>query len=146
MNTDGGVGGTRSARNEHDARPACELAVRLTHVCRTTFLPADDEPQAFARVVERIENREIALSRHAEGKVDTLSDEVVDENPAAGTHESSVEYEEGAAILHAAHGYPGSYNRPGPAPPPEGRETHRWWRRSRCRRRLVSALSRCCSG
>jgi len=107
VNADCRIGSTRSARNEDDARSTGKLSIRLPHVSRAPFLPADDEPKAIARLVKRIEHRQIALARHAEGEVDALSYKIVDENTAAGTHESSGEYEEGWAILHAAAGVPG---------------------------------------
>ena len=47
---------------------------------------ADDEPQLLARVIERVEHRQIALAGNAEGELDALSDEVVDEYLAAGAH------------------------------------------------------------
>src|SRR5215831_113424 len=115
VDADCSVGRTRSARDEDDAGTARELAVRLAHVGGASLLPADDEPQALAHVVERVEDRQVTLARDAEGEVDALSKEIVDEDAAAGAHESSEEYEKGAAILHAARANPGSYNRPGPA-------------------------------
>ena len=74
----------RAARHHHDARPAGELAVRLRHHRGPALLPAGDDFDLVANVVERVEQRQKALARHAENAVDTVSDERVGEMPRAG--------------------------------------------------------------
>ena len=49
VDADGGVRRARPAGDEHDARPAGELAVRLAHVSRAAFLAADDERASRSR-------------------------------------------------------------------------------------------------
>ena len=71
----------RAARDETDARPAGELAVRVRHVGGADLVPRRDVPDR--RVDERVEHREIALARHAEREVDAVDLELVDENPPA---------------------------------------------------------------
>ena len=71
----------RPARDHADARPAGELAVRLRHVRGAHLVAAGDE--ADRGVVERVEHGEVALARNAEGEVDPVQRELVDEDPAA---------------------------------------------------------------
>ncbi len=69
---------------KRDAGPAGQLAVRLGHVRRAAFLPADDQPQPIARVVQGVEHRQIALAGNAKGQVDALGKKVGDQDLAAG--------------------------------------------------------------
>ena len=82
VHADRGVGGARAARDEADARPARHLAVGFGHERGAAFLAVDDE--ADARVVQRVEHVEVALARHAEGGVDAVDLECVDQDLAAG--------------------------------------------------------------
>ena len=84
VHADRGIRGAGTARHEGDAGTARELAVRLRHVGGTAFLPAHDERQPVADVVERVEHREIALARHRERVRRALREEVGDEDFAAG--------------------------------------------------------------
>ena len=70
------------ARDEHDARPAGDLADRLRHHGGAALLPADGELDR--PVVERIERREIAFARHAEHVLHAVHDQLVDQDFAAG--------------------------------------------------------------
>jgi hypothetical protein len=90
VNPDRGVRGARPARDEGDAGPPGELAVGLGHVRRPALLPAYDEPDRVARVAERVERREVALSRNAEDRVDPVDPELVDEDAPAGSHAPNV--------------------------------------------------------
>ena len=72
-----------AARDEADARPAGELAVGVGHEGGAAFLAVDDQADA-ARVVQRVEHREVALAGNAERVVDAVDQQLVDENAAAG--------------------------------------------------------------
>ena len=78
------VGRARPARHEADARPAGEFAVGVGHVGGAALLPAHDEADLLARVIERVEHGEIALARHAVGRVDAVDEELIDQDLCAG--------------------------------------------------------------
>ena len=82
VQADAGVGGARAARDEADARPAAELALRLGHERRAAFLAAGDEADALAVLVKAVEHRQVALARHAEDGVDALLDQRFDQRVA----------------------------------------------------------------
>ena len=84
VHADARVGRARTARNETDARPASEFAVGFGHVGGAAFLPAHDEADLLARVIERVEYGEVALARHAVGSVDAMDEELIDEDLCAG--------------------------------------------------------------
>ncbi len=84
VDADRGVGGTRAARHEADAGPARHLAVGLRHVGGAAFLPADDEPDLVAGVVQGIERGQIAFPGHAESGIDAVDLERVDQDLTAG--------------------------------------------------------------
>ena len=69
---DRGVGGARPARDEADARPAAQLALRIGHERRAALLPAGDEADAIGVLVKAIEHGQEALAGHAEHGVDAL--------------------------------------------------------------------------
>ena len=73
-----------SARHQRDPGPAGQLAVRLGHVRRAAFLPADDQPQRFARIVQGVEHRQIAFAGNAKSQIDALGKKVGDQDLAAG--------------------------------------------------------------
>ena len=76
------VGRARAAGHHGDAGLAGELAVGLRHHRGAGLLAADDV--ADLAVVERVEQCEIALAGHAEGHVDAVDLELVDQDLAAG--------------------------------------------------------------
>ncbi len=80
MQSDAGIGRTRTARHEGDPRLAHQLAVGLGHVGRAAFLAADDVADRVALGVERVERREIALARHAEDGVGAVDAQLVDQD------------------------------------------------------------------
>ena len=84
MDADGRVRRAGPAGHERDAGAAGQLAVGFRHVGGAALVAADDKPQRFARFVERVEDREIALARNAEGEVDALREEIGDQNLATG--------------------------------------------------------------
>ena len=57
---------------------AGELAVGVRHVRGADLVAARDEPDR--RVVERVEHGQVAFAGHAEGHVDAVHDELVDED------------------------------------------------------------------
>ena len=73
-----GVGRAGPAGDEADAGPAGQLAVGLRHHRGAALLAADRDGDR--RVVQRVEDREVALAGHAEEMVDAVHDELVDEN------------------------------------------------------------------
>jgi len=93
VDRDRGVGGARPAGDEADARPARQLAIGLGHVAGAAFLAAGDQPDGVARVVERVEHRQEAFARHAEGEVDAMALQGIDQDLAAA-----------AAVVGLGHG------------------------------------------
>jgi hypothetical protein len=85
MQSDAGIGGARSTRDEADAGLAGELAVGFRHVGGAPFLPTDDVADRIALGVQRIQRRQIAFARHAEDRVDTVDAKLIDQDlrPAA---------------------------------------------------------------
>ncbi len=82
MHPDGGIGRTRAARDEGDARPPGERAIGTGHEGDATFLSAHHQID-FGRVVQRIEHREEAFAGDGENAVAALRDELVDQDTAA---------------------------------------------------------------
>jgi len=82
MHADRGVGGARTAGDETDARFAGHLAVGLGHESRSPFLAVDHETDV--RVVQRVEHIQVAFAGDAEGGVDAVDAERVDQDLAAG--------------------------------------------------------------
>ena len=62
--------------------PPAQLALRLGHEGGTALLPAGDEADALAMLVEAVERGEKALARHAERGVDALREQRLDERVA----------------------------------------------------------------
>ena len=87
VHADGRVRRARAARDEADPRPARELAVGLGHVRCGSLVAARDQPDR--RVVERVEHRQVALAGDAEGQLDAVQLELVDERLAAASHRST---------------------------------------------------------
>ena len=69
------------------ARPPGELAVGLGGIRGALLVAAGD--QADRRVVERVEDGQVALAREAEREVGAVQLELVDEDPAAGSSRRS---------------------------------------------------------
>ncbi len=84
VHADGRLRRARATRDEADPGAAGELAVRLRRVRGSLLVAAGDEPDR--RVVERVEHGQEALARQAEGEVDAVQLELVDEDPAAAPH------------------------------------------------------------
>ncbi len=84
MDADTGVRRSGTARDECNARAPRQLAERLRHVGRAAFLPAHDERKAIARIVQRVENGEVALARNGKRMRRALGKKIRDEYFAAG--------------------------------------------------------------
>src|SRR5690606_16955384 len=78
------IGSAWTAGDEADARLAGEAAVAVCHHCRAAFLAADDGLDL--RVVQGVENREIAFAGNAEQPVYTVHFKRVDNELAASSH------------------------------------------------------------
>jgi hypothetical protein len=78
------VGGARSAGDETDARAAGHLADRLRHHRGAALLPANGDGKIA--VVKRIENRQVALARHAEDVAHAVNAQLIDQNLGRGPH------------------------------------------------------------
>ena len=79
------MSGARSAGHQTDTGTTGELAVRLGHVRRTLLVARDDQLQR--RVVERIEDGEVALARNSERQLGAVQHELIDEDlTAAAAH------------------------------------------------------------
>ena len=85
VDADRGVARAGAAGDEADTRPAAQLALRLGHVARTAFVAAGDEADLLAVLVEAVEGSEEALAGNAEGGVDALGDQRLDQGMAGGT-------------------------------------------------------------
>ena len=68
-----------------EPRAAGQLATGLRHVRSAAFLPADDEAEALAHVVHRIEDGKVAFAGNAECEVRALCEQAGDEDFAART-------------------------------------------------------------
>ena len=79
------VGCTGTAGDEADARPAGQPSVAIRHHRGATFLAADDGADA-ARIMQRVEHREVGLARHAIDAVDAVGFKRFDNQFSAGFH------------------------------------------------------------
>src|SRR5437870_2906388 len=74
----------RTARDQRDAGPPAELAVGVGHVRGAALVPADDEADTVARVVQPVQHRQMALARDAEDVVHALDEQALHQDlPAA---------------------------------------------------------------
>jgi hypothetical protein len=76
------VGGAWTARDEADARPTGQFAIRLCHVGGARLVPAHDHPDHVLNIVQRIEHCQEALARNAKSRIDAMGHQAVDEEPA----------------------------------------------------------------
>src|SRR5581483_4726752 len=82
VDADGGVRRTGRACDEADPRAPRELAVGVGHVRGAGLVTRRVESDR--RVRDRVEDAEIALARDAKGGVDTVDDQLVDEDARGG--------------------------------------------------------------
>ena len=70
--------------------PAGQLAVGIGGVGGRSLVAAGDDAQPVTVRIEAVEQREVALARHAERQLDALQHELVGEQvPAAPRHSST---------------------------------------------------------
>ncbi len=69
-----------TAGDETNAGAAGELAIGLRHVGGAAFLAAGDQVDVLGDVVKGIQRRQIAFSRNAENRIDTMNAQGVDKN------------------------------------------------------------------
>ena len=79
MHADRGVGRARPARDEADARPARQLAVRLGHEGGPALLAIDDETNLVAIRVKAVEHSQVAFTRYAECVCHALRHQALDD-------------------------------------------------------------------
>ena len=79
---DAGIGRTRPAGHEADARAPGELALCIGHERGTAFLSASDEADAFAVLVKAVEHGQKTFAGNTEHGVDALGDQSLDQRVA----------------------------------------------------------------
>ena len=85
MHGDAGVAGAGAAGDEHHAGQSGQLGVGHRHEAGAALAAAGDQVQPVVRV-QRVEQGDVALARHAEGAVDALGGEEVHELFGGGGH------------------------------------------------------------
>ena len=85
MHSDRGVRGARSAGDHADAGPTGELSVRFGHIGCSALMPCADE-RNFRHIMQRVEHRQVTLTRHAVDAPHALEAQSVDENLPAAAH------------------------------------------------------------
>ncbi len=97
VHADRRLGRAGPARDHADAGTAGQLAVRLRHVGRARLVAARDQPDR--RLVEAVEQLEVALARHAERDLGAVHRELVGEQLAAPARRSQTVLEVDARAL-----------------------------------------------
>ncbi|MNG08121.1 hypothetical protein D3C84_914580 [compost metagenome] len=85
VDADRGIGCPRASGDEADAWLAGEFAVGFGHIGRAAFLTADDQVDFFLYVMQCIEYREVALSRHTESSFDAVDAQGIHQNLTSAT-------------------------------------------------------------
>ena len=78
------VGGAGTAADERHARPPRHLGIADRHEAGAALVTTDDGLDGIA-VVQSVEDRQIALARHAEDAVDAVSGQAVDDEVGGAT-------------------------------------------------------------
>ena len=84
MDAVGGIGRARPAGDKADARAPGHFADCLGHHGGAALLPADGDGEIA--VVERIEHREVTLTRHAEYVAHAVNAQLIDQNLGGSPH------------------------------------------------------------
>ena len=77
------VARSRSSRHQRDSRTAGQLAASVGHVGGATLLPADDQLDPVASVVERVQHGQVAFPGDAEDLIGALGEQALHEDLAA---------------------------------------------------------------
>jgi hypothetical protein len=84
---DHGVGNARAARNDGNAGPAGQFAVRLRHVAGARLVPADDQLRRSS-FDQRAGESDVALAGHAEDAIDAVRFETLSQDRSnSSTHD-----------------------------------------------------------
>ena len=83
VNAGRGIGGPRAAGHHGDAGASRQARRRIGHHDSSALLPADGDIDR--NIVQRVEDCEIAFSRHAEHVINALGGERVDNQLSTGT-------------------------------------------------------------
>ena len=78
------VAGAGSAGDEGHSGLAGELRVGIGHEGRAGLVAVDDQLDHLARVVQRVQDSEVAFPGHAERVVHALDQQLIDETSGAG--------------------------------------------------------------
>ena len=80
MQSDAGIGGAGTARDEGDAGLSGQFSVSLRHVGGAALLAADDVADGVALGVQRVEGGQVALAWHPEDRVGAVDAQLVDQD------------------------------------------------------------------
>src|SRR5205823_6032684 len=80
VDTDRRIGRARSARDEANARTAGLFAVSRRHERRAAFVARNDQLDAIARAVQRVEHGQVRLARHAKPVSHAVYLQLIDED------------------------------------------------------------------
>ncbi len=86
VHADGGMAGAGPTGDHADAGLAGQLAIGLRHVGGAGLVAGIIEGQPVGNVMERVEHLEIALARHAEGRIGPVDQKLVHQNLARCAH------------------------------------------------------------
>jgi heat-inducible transcriptional repressor len=82
-----GVHGARTSRDKANSGPSCKASLGQRHHGRAAFLPADHDLDWG--VMQCVERRKKGFARNAVNALNALGDELVDQDPAAGSQDIS---------------------------------------------------------
>jgi hypothetical protein len=82
VDTDRRIGGARASRHEADTGAPAQLALRVGHERGAAFLPAGDEADAIAMLVQAVQHGQVALAGHTVDGVHALGDQRFDQGMA----------------------------------------------------------------
>ena len=90
VNADRSVTSAGTARHHCNAWKARHLAIGFSHICGTAFLPTRDCPDFVRRIMQSVNQRQIAFSRHAKHRVHPVYFQGVGKHLSAGSLLGSV--------------------------------------------------------
>jgi hypothetical protein len=86
MDTDGGIGDTRPARDHADAGGSGQFAPSRGHEGRTALVAAEREIEFSCRIVQGVKDGKIAFPRDAEGTGRTKADKGLNQKLTTVAH------------------------------------------------------------